>query len=336
MQVNIHLLLLSLLAGCAFAQSYFRNIDYLGCGYDVISGDPQSTGRLDPGIKESVIKITYNNNTVTGDHRFFVPDGTTALNRLSCSYNSEVTQVTTSQELSKSKQLDVKVGVNWEKVSFSASLDTKKTVTTITNKQSKYTFAKGLCIIYRATIGIWSGFPFEVSDNFKGMVINGLADNLDDDDLYFQFLDLFGTHVIVSMDAGAKTVIQSEFTKEAWSKTTETSRAIGADASFAGFTGSFKTEEQRKNAASFDQERTSYENHVIGALPTDTSGDFSQWAAKTSDDPVPVKYTLMQISDLLTKQYFPQVPQIYAIKTKLDGILKRYCSEHKTGCTPLW
>jgi hypothetical protein len=253
---------------------------------------------------------------------------------LSCSYNSEVNEVKTSQELVKTKILDVRVGATWEKVSFSASLHTQKTVTTITGKESKFTFAKGMCVIYRATIGFWSG-GFELADNFRGMVTNGLAQQLDNDELYYQFIDLFGTHIIGQMDAGAKTVVQSEFTKENWAKTTESQRKIGAEASFGVFTGSVSSETQKKNAQAFEQQRSSYQNHVIGALPTDTGGDFYAWAERADKDPVPVKYSLTQISDIFDFRFFPDVSNIKAVKTKLESILKQYCA-HRKGCKPNW
>jgi|688.fasta_scaffold453656_1 hypothetical protein len=62
---------------------------YLGRGYDIVLGNPLSSG-VDPGFRYDVISFDYSGCNKTEDNKFLVPKGISTQKAQSCSFKAEV------------------------------------------------------------------------------------------------------------------------------------------------------------------------------------------------------------------------------------------------------
>ena len=58
--------------------------EYIGRGYHLIKGNPESESSIDPGYRKPVLKLEYKKNTKTGNGKFLIPDRTTSQLKTSC------------------------------------------------------------------------------------------------------------------------------------------------------------------------------------------------------------------------------------------------------------
>ena len=74
------------------------SLEYLGIGYNAITGNPRGTesSNIDPGFRASVIKLVNDQNVLTVDTDFMVPIGTELRYITSCEYSSQSVQVSSS------------------------------------------------------------------------------------------------------------------------------------------------------------------------------------------------------------------------------------------------
>jgi hypothetical protein len=72
-------------SSCTCPQKTLVNVDFLGLGYDVIFGNPHSDGN-DPGFRQQIMSLSYDQRQLSAHGKWFVPDGTHALRTLMCSY----------------------------------------------------------------------------------------------------------------------------------------------------------------------------------------------------------------------------------------------------------
>ena len=74
------------------------SLEYLGIGYNAITGNPRGTesSNIDPGFRASVIKLINDQNVRTVDAAYTVPLGTELRYVTSCEYSSEAVQVSSS------------------------------------------------------------------------------------------------------------------------------------------------------------------------------------------------------------------------------------------------
>jgi len=68
------------------------NIDYLGIGYDALQGNPHSDLE-DPGFRQKIFPLEYEQNTLSADGRYLLPDKTSAYQLTSCSFQSDSSSV---------------------------------------------------------------------------------------------------------------------------------------------------------------------------------------------------------------------------------------------------
>ena len=123
------------------------------------------------------------------------------------------------------------------------------------------------------------------------------------------FVAQFGTHVATAVQMGGKYGQRSEFTSENYqemqSENVEVNFAAGYSAMVAAGMVNAMTDAQVQMAQQFTQSSTyQYVFSVGGRPPAD--GQASTWAANSTIDPMPLSYTLQEISSLLTPIYFPQ------------------------------
>ena len=290
----------------------FPSARFLGMGYNVITGNPDSNLR-DPGFSFGVINFTWVQGHKTSDEKYKVPDYVQALQTKSCSFQSEVSTVTGSKSYQDSLSVDVSVEVGgsfglWS-ARFSSSVGYKEVNQGTTEYRRVYTTARGKCIEYELAVNYMLS-PIKVTADFA-RAVNGLPLS-QDESAYNTFINNYGTHVTSRVTMGAKMVIRSEFEQEAWSKMEETGVNVGvaAEVSFAhvasaGVEAETSTEKQQREG--FEQQRSSHSESYLGSHPP-PDGRKETWAKTAGDAPYPVSYKLAPITAFITAKFFPDMP----------------------------
>lgn len=63
---------------------------YAGMGYNLLEGNPLHSDRVDPGFTNTAFTFTYNDEKLTEDRIYLVPDQLQQTKVTSCSYSVEV------------------------------------------------------------------------------------------------------------------------------------------------------------------------------------------------------------------------------------------------------
>jgi hypothetical protein len=83
-------------AAAAAGPAPLNNVGFLAVGYDLVQANPEAADGIDPGFRNYVFQLSYDQGLTTPDGRFRLPDNTTALMQQACSYTS-----TTFQQVSR-------------------------------------------------------------------------------------------------------------------------------------------------------------------------------------------------------------------------------------------
>ena len=130
----------SLCRGLA-APPTFPNVGYLGAGYDVMYGNPQSPGRVDPAFRSCVFNLTVYAGDLTPDQRYQVPVGTEVANCTACSLSFGSTQISSAYDYSQSLEVDVSGDLGGWGAKFSASVDYKSVTSGTSASTNTFTSA---------------------------------------------------------------------------------------------------------------------------------------------------------------------------------------------------
>ena len=75
--------------------SFLTNVDYIGLGYDIYTGNPHADA-YDIGFRNAVINLTYTADPVpnhSSDFKWIIPDNTQALQVTSCSGQTDSKEI---------------------------------------------------------------------------------------------------------------------------------------------------------------------------------------------------------------------------------------------------
>jgi hypothetical protein len=326
----------SLLVIGAVAQSYFPNLGYLGETYDIVKGNPRFMDvGVDPGWMAGIQVFEYNYSTkiTTADKRHFLPFGVSAISDLSCSYSAETNEIQGMTSYHKDLEVKASVEVGYEAIgSFTAS-STWKTVEDITNqKHSILITAEASCTVYSASIT--QSLPPQLSAAWKKAVHNMAANKQSAIDVAREF----GTHYSTSVVMGAAFTMHSAFDYTKYTKMTESNFdfELGAKASLLGYTGetSGSTKKEQDAKKEFEDTRTLLRFTFVGSRPS-TDGKWSTWAQYAGKNPVPSRFTLAPLSNLISHELFPEIPQatVTKIRSQLAAVIANWCHNPGATCT---
>ena len=178
------------------------NIGYLFRGYNILKGNPLSTGSIyDPGFQQFIFKPTYKTDAHTADRRYKVPDNVDVVLTESCNYGfSSETLMTMSdykQSLMAKASVQGSAAVDLLEGSFSMSIEYDRVRQTVESSSMTIVKSEASCKVYDALVQ--SGTPPELSDNFIAYV-KRLLKTRD----YGRFLGAFGTHFVTEVQMGAR------------------------------------------------------------------------------------------------------------------------------------
>ncbi|XP_071507091.1 uncharacterized protein [Diadema antillarum] len=198
--------------------------NFVGIGYNIIDGNPEGgdiyLGGVDPGllVTRPVLKLTYDDGTLTADREYVVPDQVVFTPRSSCA------SVTTQQTFYGMESYIEKISVDVEqssrvtyifgKAKFTGSTRYDEVNAEVKNQRSVYYEDRTVCnrgqARYRDELAIHEQYPLD--DGFVADVCRLPASY--DEDVYMNFLDDWGTHVVTQVDLGFKTTDRYQETRE--------------------------------------------------------------------------------------------------------------------------
>lgn len=312
------------------------NARYLGMGYNVITGNPDSDSS-DPGFTYGVLRFTWANNNTTSDQRYLVPDDVQALQTKSCSFRSEASTEFGARSYRDvlSGDVHVKAGSGFALwgARFTGSGGYKKVSQGTTQYRRFYTSAKGKCIQYQLAVN-YVYVPITVTREFERAV--GALPLSWNDNAYHSFIDTYGTHFTSRVIMGAKMVILSEFDESALSEMEAEGVNVqtAAQLSYIRFSTnvSSETQEQRQERETFERLRRSYTTSYLGSPPP-SDGRWETWAKSAGDSPYPVKYRLAPITSIFTPRFFNYMSshELNTRRCLLTAAYLTYCIR-KPGC----
>lgn len=336
--------LVAFLAFVASANAeHFRNINWLGRGYDILKGNPHPTGLAggsgqDLGWRFEIFDLNaYTSGRVVtiGDTAYEVPDGAEVHSCPVCSFNFHSTELLTSTDYKESLRVKVSTSFSGWGASFKASTDYRYVEERHQQDESYFMESRGECDFYCSAILTFA--PPAINANFRAAVVDFLTAEYDEA-IYNTFLDSFGTHYAAGLTMGGLFGVQHEITMKQYQIMIQEGLDIQASASYSalgfGVGVDVLTEQQKELAERFQQEVEQQRIYAYGGEPLSNGtdqGDTSLWYKNARDNPLPVQYSLAEISDLFTALHFPEHLDIFTKRSHINRALDSYCDrlEHE-------
>ena len=302
----------------------FNNIGYLGDAYNILIGNPKGTkGEVDLGfLGANIFHFTYNQNLTTSDGKYLIPDNTTVNAIDSCSFDFSSSTNTDTKSYMDSLKVHVDADFSGWGASFSASGDYQDVQSSTQNSETVFISSHAECQSYGASIGNAS-----LTQGFKNAV-SKLPSKYDYEQ-YRKFIVEWGTHVASSLIMGGRYGFRSEFTTENYTSLVSSNFSIKAS---AGYSASYSinanvgTDVEKEQADKFEESRKSVDIFQAGGLPpTSGNGSTTDWIKTVKDNPIPVKYNLVETSTFLYSQYFPNDTHIDSKREMWRQAAMEYC-----------
>jgi len=330
-------------AASATTPSKMNNIDYLAKGYNIYTGNPLSE-KDDPGFTLPIFKFTYNGDK-TGDGRYEIPKGISIDKQDSCDSDVKVEEMTTEKNYHNKLEIYASQEGSGGFFGIGASLSFNQHYQTIKDEKIKehyiHIVSSAECSVYKGKINIFN-LP-ALDDTFKNTLLKFLPEDYQKNkELYFNFLDNYGTHYVKEAYMGSRMAKISSLTekdkKELVSKNVDIEAS--ASASFlslfsAKISGGVKKESSK--SVEFDKKVQTHKESYIGSKP---KGDFLEWANQAIQDPMPIKYKLAPLYSLelyvlgngnFLQEEGVKVERVFA---NLKRATAEYCKEHLKNMYP--
>ncbi|XP_077978826.1 uncharacterized protein LOC144434246 [Glandiceps talaboti] len=324
----------------------FPNVGYLGRGYDIFYGNPRNDdGSIDPGFRQAVIGLTYNKVKYSSDRMYLVPDQADLIREMGSYFGAHTSIITSERSYRNSLSLDVSVGGSVTygigSGSFSASASYKTMNQATMNSNSVFVDIVGRVVVYDARL---VPFSMDASAEFREAVkhlpplrccIYSVTCNVGCS-LYDEFISAFGTHYTTNVLMGGRAVQRYQMNSQSMEKIQE--REVGAGFSASGGVSgiasfstsmSMKMTNSMKNSLS-TSETSSTEFFLggeagIGDISEGSTDSMKEWASTVFDNPVPIKYQLGAVIDLLDQDNFPEDRRIGIKEEVLRSKYLSYC-----------
>jgi len=323
--------------------SYFNNIDFLTLGYDILQGYPLTQKGLDPGFKTTRIFNLSNTLDTTADKRFFIPEGTSVVKELSCELSFDSQQVSSEESLQNLLKLQASASGSGWGASFKASSEYQGLQKDFKSSNDLHVISKGECQVYRAWLNthepphLTTYFINDVKKTLLPYALTGGSPNFANE---LDFIRIYGTHFVQSMSLGAKLSIIKSVNVQKGQTFGDKSVSLSAAASYSSVysvAGEFTYEHQTQAATAFEEQVTSTKTSTIGSRPP-VDGDVNTWAQQSFVDPMPLTYSLQNISDLFQPLFLREedimdslpsganIAQYYeGLQSNIENALTTYC-----------
>lgn len=305
----------------------FPDIDYALLGYNILKGYPLAFGH-DPGFTFPIFQADYSSQQQTADCRYSVPDGVVAIPDVSCVTSFSSKTIQTSYELSNALSVSANVHGGGFGVQFSASAGYKESSSVISSGSSIFIISTAQCRYYFVKLVEYK--PPQFSPLFKQWIHK--LDQTDNPDVYYEFIEYFGTHYPTEVTFGAKYTYEYKMSSSDYRTQTDKGVNVAVSASYSGMFsvgGGFNMDSSQQKKASEFAANVTTRTITIGAPPP-ANGDAMTWASSVKDSPVPVKYSLSFIGDLFTSRYMSALGVNFEkIRNNLKSYSLKYCDRLK-------
>jgi hypothetical protein len=260
---------------------------------------------------------------LTADSRYEIPDGMAVRRCDACQVQWSTDEIWGKKSYVDSLEVQVSASFGWGPAKFSASTDYKRVETGSNSQHSMFTKSTARCYAYCG--GLLTYALPKVSKNFAAAV-KGLPKTYSDD--YFALMEVFGTHYTNDISMGSSFGQMSKIKDTEYLKMTETDLNVKSSASFSawGASASFSTmtDKERKDSESFKTHTDWQAVYSVGGKPP-ADGKPASWLKAAITEPMPMKYTLVNISTLFTQQNFGADSDIAVKQANMQRALEEYC-----------
>ncbi|XP_078382883.1 uncharacterized protein LOC144665526 [Oculina patagonica] len=231
-----------------------KGLHFVGVGYNLLEGNPEggdvSNGGVDPGLlfTRKIFKLTWKTNKVSVDKKYIVPDQVSFAPRESCVTTNKKEVFSGTKSYQEKLNLDVESSGGYDaalwNVAFSMSTRFEQMKKETEKYHNVFYEEKNVCNRGRARyqLDLAPIKKFSVSEDFAAAVCV-LPENYNEK-AYFQFIERWGTHIVVEVDLGEKKYERSkstnaEFTKYAMNNLES---SVSVSGGFKGFKASLKVD----------------------------------------------------------------------------------------------
>ncbi|KJE93502.1 hypothetical protein CAOG_004284 [Capsaspora owczarzaki ATCC 30864] len=347
----------------------YKNIGMLGFGYHIFKGNPLPSSGVDPGFTLPVLKVDYSMRRMTADGSTMLPDRVAVIPYASAQFDSRSHLVTTSSEYAESLEVDVSIETSFSfsalveggGAKFSASNDYKQASEMHQSSESVSITTIGTVLTYVAeflddtppladhVIEMFNALPPPACCD--GLVLPSHAGVSKDrsactaihancGDLYLRFLEKVGTHTLIGVHMGGKsirvyTMAQTEFESSVEQsdafKSSLSLSSSGIESSSIDTSLSINKQSSLKQAVK-DRTESRRETFMGGDPtagtndpedPTNMDGD-KEWSTTVSKNPVPIKYKLVPVLQVLAVARLSNGTNQELVGLKLDLLTRFY------------
>lgn len=300
---------------------------YVGIGYDYLLGNPKQD-KIDDGFRQAIFNFTYEQNLMTEDNLFKIPDHCSSYMRQSCSYFQKSTTYDSSKSYQTSLKEFASVGGDLSKFfqgyGFSASIGFQKTNNLVQKEQTVIIESGARCELYELTMPMLGSI--KLNENFMNFIRS--AQNKTNGITWRKVLQSFGTHFVEKVIFGGRTCFQY-FLK---ARSLEELKIIGVDVSLIAKL--VTVIDVTQNMSSLNNQSNAFLNRVLEInqiyIGSEPNSDWKKWQENLKNNPVPIQYSVFSLSDLLMPYYFSEYDQLTldSMKDSLNQEIHQYCLDN--------
>ncbi|KAL4486810.1 hypothetical protein ABPG72_006642 [Tetrahymena utriculariae] len=312
---------------------YIPNVQYLGSGYNIYYANPHSTKGLDPGFTNTpILQLTYNNNiwtNVNANRSYYVPDNVSLTVEKSCIISFSSQEVTSLSQYRDSLSASVQFQAKYFAGKFSASSDYQEVQDGLNSANTQYIESQARCSVFQLDVYDGPSQDAQLSPQLQQALLN-LAFNQTSQNDYFDFIDIWGTHVMTSVNLGSRFGYKYQMDKYQANKAKQQGVNLSVSASYFSASGSASGTYNQTQVGNFTKAMTSWSQYSIGATP-DANQDPLAWAQQTLDTPMPINISIIPFDEFLQKFTFSvnglTTAQMNKVIKLLGSYLQNYCTQ---------
>lgn len=280
------------------------NTDFLFKGYNIfMSNLTPKDGDIDPGFEAPIFASSFNDQKITSDNRFEVPDGYFLTRIEGCSIGMTSTLITGENSYQNTFGAELGVTGTIKGIKFSASVSYQNINEETTKNNKVFIYSKSDCKLYSGEMDPMDPPKFHHSF-LKGVsIISKNKKTFEEDpEIYWRFIDNFGTHHIYEVKMGARFGAISKTTSKEVEKLT--SNTVGFERSI-GFKDLFevnnKITNENKHTSNSLTKMEEVKMFSIGSRPSEKADDLS-WSQKAIEEPMPISYKVRPLIDVFSNK----------------------------------
>jgi len=298
---------------------------FLGYGYDILYGNPQSTqGNGDGGFRTNIFTFTHDEHQMTPDGKWSVPDKTTSQDfGQTCSATQSSQIIVSSYDYLHVVDNGISLNAGFDGIEFSLSLDFKNINSETRNKTSIFAHVDAQCAAYDLTLHTYDHPPLD--PNFVAGV-KYLPLNYSEAE-YMEFLRNFGTHVVTQLQVGGRWGWQMKFDRFSYTNMLDNSVDVELGIKYAGEVQAgfgFNHTDHMKDYMSVVNAISSNSTFNVGGKFTT---NMSECMDSVKAEPMPTHLTLTSLDRLISPLYISDInADVLEAKAKaMKQALVSYC-----------